>query len=174
AAGTGESSNDLSWDGQTMIYENGVLLAETERFPDGPRRSVADVDVDLLRQERLRMGTFDDNRRTHQDRTAAFRTVGFRLDPPRTDIGLRQVVDRFPFVPDDADRLAQDCYEAFNIQVSALTRRMTSIGSPTLVIGVSGGIDSTHALLVAARAMDRLGRPRSDILGFTLPGFATS
>jgi len=174
AAGTGESSNDLSWDGQTMIYENGVLLAETERFPDGPRRSVADVDVDLLRQERLRMGTFDDNRRTHQDRTAAFRTVGFRLDPPRTDIGLRRVVDRFPFVPDDADRLAQDCYEAFNIQVSALTRRMTSIGSPTLVIGVSGGIDSTHALLVAARAMDRLGRPRSDILGFTLPGFATS
>ncbi|GAA4423947.1 NAD(+) synthase [Georgenia halophila] len=174
AAGTGESSNDLSWDGQTMVYENGVLLAETERFPDGPRRSVADVDVDLLRQERLRMGTFDDNRRTHETRTGGFRTVTFRLDAPRADVGLRRHVDRFPFVPDDADRLAQDCYEAFNIQVSALERRMASIGAPKLVIGVSGGLDSTHALLVAARAMDRLGRPRADILGFTLPAFATS
>ncbi|MFC7405390.1 NAD(+) synthase [Georgenia alba] len=174
AAGTGESSNDLSWDGQTMVYENGVLLAETERFPDGARRSVADVDVDLLRQERLRMGTFDDNRRTHAARIGTFRTVGFHLDAPRTDVGLRRHVDRFPFVPDDADRLAQDCYEAFNIQVSALTQRMAAIGKPKLVIGVSGGLDSTHALLVAARAMDRLDRPRGDILGFTLPGFATS
>lgn len=174
AAGQGESSNDLSWDGQTMIYENGVLLAETERFPDGPRRAVADVDVDLLRQERMRQGTFDDNRRMHAARTDAFRTVGFRLDPPRTDLGLRRPVDRFPFVPDDAARLAQDCYEAFNIQVSALQQRMAFIGSPKLVIGVSGGLDSTHALLVAAQAMDRLGRPRSDILGYTMPGFATS
>ncbi|MCK6212593.1 NAD(+) synthase [Georgenia sp. EYE_87] len=174
AAGQGESSNDLSWDGQTMIYENGVLLVETERFPDGPRRAVADVDVDLLRQERMRMGTFDDNRRTHAARTDAFRAVPFTLDAPRTDVGLRRHVDRFPFVPDDPERLALDCYEAFNIQVSALEQRMRYIGEPKLVIGVSGGLDSTHALLVAARAMDRLGRPRTDILGYTLPGFATS
>ncbi len=174
AAGMGESSNDLSWDGQTMLYENGVLLAETERFPDGPRRSVADVDVDLLRQERMRQGTFDDNRRMHAARTNDFRTVPFRLDPPREDIGLLRSVHRFPFVPNDAERLALDCYEAFNIQVSALQQRMAYIGEPTLVIGVSGGLDSTHALLVAAQAMDRLGRPRTDILGYTLPGFATS
>ncbi|PFG38378.1 NAD+ synthase (glutamine-hydrolysing) [Georgenia soli] len=174
AAGQGESSNDLSWDGQTMIYENGVLLAESERFPDGPRASVADVDLDLLRQERLRMGTFDDNRRTHALRTDSFRTVRLALQPPREDLGLRRQVDRFPFVPDDPARLAQDCYEAFNIQVSALEQRMAYIGEPKLVIGVSGGLDSTHALLVAARAMDRLGRPRTDILGYTLPGFATS
>jgi NAD+ synthase (glutamine-hydrolysing) len=173
AAGMGESTNDLSWDGQTMIYEGGNLLAETERFPDGPRRSVADVDLDHLRQDRLRQGTFDDNRRTFEA-DAAFRTVHFQLDPPATDVGLRRHLDRFPFVPDDPARLALDCYEAFNIQVSGLVQRMQAIGNPKPVIGVSGGLDSTHALLVVARAMDRLERPRSDILAYTMPGFATS
>ena len=173
AAGTGESTNDVSWDGQTMIYEGGNLLAETERFPDGARRSVADVDLDRLRQDRLRQGTFDDNRRTHEA-DAAFRTVHFQLDPPATDIGLRRSLDRFPFVPDDPERLALDCYEAFNIQVSGLVQRMRAIGDPKPVIGLSGGLDSTHALLVVARAMDRMGRPRSDILAYTMPGFATS
>lgn len=173
AAGLGESTNDLSWDGQTMIYEGGSLLDETERFPDGPRRSVADVDLDRLRQDRLRQGTFDDNRRSgHSD--ARFRTVHFELDPPAYDVGLRRVLDRFPFVPDDPERLAQDCYEAFNIQVSGLVQRMQAIGRPKPVIGVSGGLDSTHALLVVARAMDRMDRPRSDILAYTMPGFATS
>jgi NAD+ synthase (glutamine-hydrolysing) len=171
AAGMGESTNDVSWDGQTLIYEGGQLLVETERFPDGPRRSVADVDLDRLRQDRLRQGTFDDNRRTYEPQ---LRTVHFRLDPPAADIGLRRTLDRFPFVPDDPARLAQDCYEAFNIQVSGLEQRLRAIGSPKPVIGVSGGLDSTHALLVIARAMDRMGRPRSDILAFTLPGFATS
>ncbi|GAB3602911.1 NAD(+) synthase [Microbacterium aureliae] len=171
AAGAGESTNDVSWDGQTMIYEAGLLLAETERFPDGPRMSVADVDLDRLRQDRLRQGTFDDNRRTH---SPAFRTVHFVLAPPAGDVGLRRTLDRFPFVPDDPARLAQDCYEAFNIQVSGLVQRLRAIGSPKPVIGVSGGLDSTHALLVVARAMDRMGRPRSDILAYTMPGFATS
>ncbi|WP_300014762.1 NAD(+) synthase [Pseudonocardia sp.] len=170
AAGEGESTTDLAWDGQTMIYENGALLAETERFPKGARHSVADVDLDLLRAERLRMGTFDDNRRHHG---AEFREVRFRLDPPTADIGLRREVDRFPFVPSDPARLEQDCYEAYNIQVSGLEQRLRAIGHPKVVIGVSGGLDSTHALIVAARAMDREGRPRSDILAFTLPGFAT-
>nr|WP_315266627.1 NAD(+) synthase [Microbacterium lemovicicum] len=173
AAGMGESTNDVSWDGQTMIYEGGNLLVETERFPDGPRRSVADVDLDRLRQDRLRQGTFDDNRRaTGAD--AAFRTVRFRLDPPARDIGLKRSLDRFPFVPDDPARLAQDCYEAFNIQVSGLVQRLRAIGGPKPVIGVSGGLDSTHALLVVARAMDAMGQPRSDILAYTMPGFATS
>ncbi|RJK96873.1 NAD(+) synthase [Vallicoccus soli] len=174
AAGEGESTTDLSWDGQTMVFENGVLLAETERFPQGPRRSVADVDLDLLRAERARMGTFDDNRRAFADRTGAFRTVGFVLDPPRTDLGLRRTVERFPFVPADPARLEQDCYEAYAIQVAGLERRLDALGGTKVVIGVSGGLDSTHALIVAARAMDRLGRPRSDVLAFTMPGFATS
>ncbi|MER5713911.1 NAD(+) synthase [Streptomyces sp. NPDC002132] len=173
AAGLGESTTDLSWDGQTMIYENGVLLAETGRFPQDDQYAVADVDLDLLRQERHRMGTFDDNRRVHAARTGGFRQVPFRLDAPRTDLGLRRRVERFPFVPADPERLAQDCYEAYNIQVAGLQQRLAAIGGPKVVIGVSGGLDSTHALIVAARAMDRAGRPRSDILAFTLPGFAT-
>ena len=177
AAGEGESSTDLSWDGQTMVYENGVLLAETDRFPQGSQRtvhSVADVDLDLIRAERLRMGTFDDNRRTHASRVDAFRRVEFTLAPPAGDIGFRRKVARYPFVPADPSRLAQDCYEAYNIQVSGLEQRLRAIGQPKIVIGVSGGLDSTHALIVAAKALDRLGRPRTDILAFTLPGFATS
>ncbi|GAA4251193.1 NAD(+) synthase [Dactylosporangium darangshiense] len=174
AAGIGESTTDLSWDGQTMIYENGSLLAETERFPDGERRSVADVDLDLLRQERQRMGTFEDNRRTHAERTDGFRTVPFTLGAPDGDLGLRRTVERFPFVPADVQRLELDCYEAYNIQVAGLRQRLAAIGEPKVVIGVSGGLDSTQALIVAARAMDRAGRPRSDILAYTMPGFATS
>ena len=174
AAGQGESTTDLSWDGQTMVYENGVLLAESDRFADGDRRTIADVDVDLLRQERMRMGTFDDNRRTHAARAGAFRTIGFTLGPPDEDLGLRRAVERFPFVPSDPDRLNLDCYEAYNIQVAGLQQRLRAIGDPKVVIGVSGGLDSTHALIVAAQAMDRCGRPRSDVLAFTLPGFATS
>ncbi|BBZ55048.1 NAD(+) synthase [Mycolicibacterium phocaicum] len=173
AAGEGESTTDLAWDGQTMIYENGVLLAESERFPRGERRSVADVDTELLASERLRMGTFDDNRRTFTDRTSGFRRIGFTLSPPAGDIGLLREVERFPFVPADPARLQQDCYEAYNIQVSGLEQRLRALNFPTVVIGVSGGLDSTHALIVAAKAMDREGRPRSDILAFTMPGFAT-
>ena len=173
AAGEGESSTDLAWDGQTMIYENGRLLAESERFATGDRRCVADVDLDLLRAERLRMGTFDDNRRHHQAELESFRRIGFRLAPPSGDIGLRREVERFPFVPRDPARLEQDCYEGYNIQVAGLAQRLRALDYPKVVIGVSGGLDSTHALIVAARAMDSEGRPRSDILAFTLPGFAT-
>ncbi len=173
AAGEGESTTDLAWDGQTMIYENGILLAESERFASGDRRSIADVDLGLLRAERLRMGTFDDNRRHHRAALESFRRVEFQLDPPGGDIGLRREVERFPFVPSDPARLELDCYEAYNIQVSGLEQRLRALDHPKVVIGVSGGLDSTHALIVAAKAMDRQGRPRSDILAYTLPGFAT-
>jgi NAD+ synthase (glutamine-hydrolysing) len=173
AAGEGESTTDLAWDGQTMIWENGVLLDQSERFPKGERRSVADVDTGLLRSERLRMGTFDDNRRHHRTSAESFRRIQFRLDPPAGDIGLLRVVERFPFVPADPRRLEQDCYEAYNIQVAGLEQRLRALNYPKVVIGVSGGLDSTHALIVAARAMDREKRSRSDILAFTLPGFAT-
>ncbi|MCW2757976.1 MAG: nadE, partial [Nocardioidaceae bacterium] len=174
AAGQGESSTDLSWDGQTMVYECGDLLGESERFPDGPRATVVDVDLDRIRQERQRQGTFDDNRHAVGVDPDDFRVVGFVLDPPSGDIGLRRTVERYPFVPDDAERLALDCFEAYNIQVSGLEQRLRAIGQPKVVIGVSGGLDSTHALIVAAKAMDRLGRPRTDVIGFTMPGFATS
>jgi NAD+ synthase (glutamine-hydrolysing) len=173
AAGEGESTTDLAWDGQTMIWENGVCLAQSERFPKGERRSVADVDVELLRNERVRMGTFDDNRRHHLVDEETFRRVEFTLDPPTGDIGFYREVERFPFVPADEARLEQDCYEAYNIQVAGLEQRLRALDFPKIVLGLSGGLDSTHALIVAARAMDREDRPRSDILAFTLPGFAT-
>lgn len=173
AAGEGESTTDLAWDGQTMVWENGVLLAMSERFPKAERRSIADIDTELLRSERLRMGTFDDNRRHHRIASESFRRIEFRLDPPAGDIGLRREIERFPFVPADRERLQQDCFEAYNIQVAGLEQRLRALDYPKLVIGISGGLDSTHALIVAARAMDREQRPRSDILAFTLPGFAT-
>ncbi|MBP2231815.1 NAD+ synthase (glutamine-hydrolyzing) [Azospirillum agricola] len=174
SAGVGESTTDLAWDGQASIFENGETLAETDRFPDGAQMAVADVDLDLLRQERLRQGTFDDNRRLHGAATGAFRRVAFRLDPPSADVGLRRVVPRFPFVPANLERLDLDCYEAYNIQVAGLVQRLREARAETLVIGVSGGLDSTHALIVAARAMDRLGLPRTAILAYTMPGFGTS
>lgn len=174
SAGVGESTTDLAWDGQASIFENGETLAETDRFPDGAQMAVADIDLDLLRQERLRQGTFDDNRRLHGAATEGFRRVGFRLDPPTGDFGLMRVVPRFPFVPANPERLDLDCYEAYNIQVAGLVQRLRAVRVEKLVIGVSGGLDSTHALIVAARAMDRLGLPRAGILAYTMPGFGTS
>ncbi len=171
AAGQGESTTDLSWDGQTSIFESGVMLGQGARFAEDPQLTIADIDLDRLRQERARQGTFEDNHRRVGGQQ--FRTVPFVLDPPMTDLGLRRVVERFPFVPADPSRLAQDCYEAYNIQVDGLVQRLRAIDTQTVVIGVSGGLDSTHALIVAARAMDLLGWPRTNIRGFTLPGFAT-
>jgi NAD+ synthase (glutamine-hydrolysing) len=174
AAGKGESTTDLAWDGETTIAENGTILAESARFSDHAQFVLADIDLDLIAQERLRQGTFDDNRRYAGVAPEDFRQIDFRLSPPAGDVGLERNVARFPFVPADPARLAQDCYEAYNIQVSALEQRLTATKIEKLVIGVSGGLDSTHALIVAAKAMDRLGKPRSNILAYTMPGFATS
>ncbi len=171
AAGEGESTTDLAWDGQASVFENGVLLEETERFPAGSQAAIADIDLDLLRQERLQMGSFDTNRRRI---ARQWRTIGFRIDPPPDDLGLRRRIERFPFVPADAARLDQDCYEAYNIQVSGLAQRLRATGSKRVVIGVSGGLDSTQALIVCAQAFDLLGLPRSGIFAYTMPGFATS
>ncbi|MFT8327811.1 NAD(+) synthase [Gluconobacter oxydans] len=166
AAGEGESTTDLAWDGQVSIHEAGRLLAQSDRFPQGERLVVADVDLDLLRQERMRTGQFGQPGQ-------AFRTVGFTLAPPMTDLGLKREVVRFPFVPSDARTLARDCYEGWTIQVSALRRRLQASGAQRAVIGVSGGLDSTLALLVAVRAADELGWPRTHVLAYTMPGFAT-
>ena len=189
AASAGESTTDLSWDGMTMAYEMGDLLGQSARFPEGAASTVVDIDLDRLRQERIRQGSFDDNRRSELIGTEdgeLFRVVEFDLQPAGGDLGLRRPLDRFPFVPDDEARLALDCYEAYNIQVSGLEQRLRAIAggsagkpldpqrAPKIVIGVSGGLDSTHALIVAAKACDRLGLPRTLMLGFTMPGFATS
>ena len=173
AAGLGESTTDLAWDGQAEIFENGQLLAASERFVSEVMVT-ADIDVGRLCAERMRVGSFNDNGVAELRADRPFRSVPVALDAPDAPVKLQRKVERFPYVPCDPARLAQDCYEAYNIQVEALATRLKATGSRTLVIGVSGGLDSTHALIVCARALDLLGRPRSQIMAYTLPGFATS
>ncbi|HEY1750480.1 MAG TPA: NAD(+) synthase, partial [Caulobacteraceae bacterium] len=173
AAGLGESTTDLAWDGQAEIFENGVLLAASERFI-ADALTCADVDVGRLRAERMRVNSFADNAAAERRADHPFRIVPVALEAPAAPVKLARPVERFPYVPSDPARLAQDCYEAYNIQVEGLATRLKATGSKSLVIGVSGGLDSTHALIVCARALDKLGRPRSEIRAFTLPGFATS
>ncbi|GAB2477642.1 glutamine-dependent NAD(+) synthetase [Jatrophihabitans fulvus] len=172
AAGTGESSTDLSWDGQGTVHELGALLAASERFADDAQLLVADVDLERIRLERMRTPTFSDSAALADEPARRYRRVAFTHRPHGRDVGLRRPLRRFPFVPDEQADLDQDCYEAFNIQVVALARRFRTAGD-RMVIGVSGGLDSTHALIVAAKACDRLGLDRRTILGVTMPGFAT-
>lgn len=176
AAGYGESTTDLAWDGQSMIYENGRHLGETERFSDTAQMAIRDIDLERLIAERMRNGSLSQNAELARDAHGAdlWRRVEFTLNPPMDDIGLRRDIQRFPFVPNDADRLDDMCAEAFAIQSQGLAKRLQSSGINKIVIGVSGGLDSSHALLVAVEAMEQLGLPRSNILAYTLPGFATS
>ena len=173
AAGPGESTTDLAWDGHAAVFEYGDLLAETERFPTGAVIATADVDLGRIRQERMRVSTFGDSMR-EEGAAADFRTVSFRIDAPDHPVPLQRAIERFPFVPSDPARLKEDCYEAYNIQVQGLAKRLDATGLQKAVIGVSGGLDSTQALIVAVKAMDLLGRDRSNVLAYTLPGFATS
>lgn len=173
AAGMGESTTDLSWDGQGSVHELGELLVASDRFDHSAGIVYADVDLERLRLERMRTGTFNDCATASGHPETRFRRIGFDHAPTGNDIGLLRPVRRYPFVPNTPERLDDDCYEAFNIQVEGLRQRLVASGTKRLVIGVSGGLDSTHALIVAAKAFDRLERPRSDILGFTMPGFAT-
>jgi NAD+ synthase (glutamine-hydrolysing) len=173
ASGPGESTTDLAWDGQGSIYEMGELLCDSSRFDPEPELCMADIDAQRLRLERMRMPTFNDNAVAagHPEKSA--RRIHFEHDPALADIGFKRRYRRFPYVPNRAEQLDSDCYEAFNIQVQGLARRFQATSGSHLVIGVSGGLDSTHALVVAAKMCDFLKLPRSTILGFTMPGFAT-
>ncbi len=174
AAGFGESTTDLAWDGQAGIFEIGDDLAETERFSAQAEIAVADIDLGRIRQDRMRMNTFGDNARLIIEAAPPFRRVAFAFEAPQGKLALRRRVERFPFVPSDPAMLRENCYEAYNIQVQGLAQRLSATGLKKLVIGVSGGLDSTQALIVACRTMDRLGLPRKNVLAYTLPGFATS
>jgi NAD+ synthase (glutamine-hydrolysing) len=173
AAGQGESTTDLAWDGHAVIYENGNLLSESERFADKAQRITADIDLDRLRQERTRLTSFNDSARVHHDRLSAFRRIPLDLALPKSSLPLRRQVARFPYVPHDPKERDARCFEACNIQVSGLEQRLRATGIQKVVIGISGGLDSTHALLVCCRTMDRLSLPRKNILAYTMPGFAT-
>jgi len=175
SAGIGESTTDLAWDGQALVYENGDLLAESARFGNDSHMITADVDLERLAHERMRQNSFGQSVMLHRERVAAFRSVRFALEMPvRERLPLEREVERFPYVPSDPSSKDERCHEVYSIQVQALVQRLSATGIDKLVIGVSGGLDSTHALLVCAKAMDLLGKPRKNILGITMPGYATS
>ncbi len=175
AAGAGESTTDLAWDGHAMIYENGELLAESERFGHEEQLIYADLDLERLEQDRLRLTSFHDCAVEHAEAVKKLRRIDFGFGQLPTDArGLRRPQERFPYVPKDTAERDARCYEAYNIQVHGLIQRLRATGINKLVIGVSGGLDSTQALLVAVRAMDQLGLPRRNVLAYTMPGFATS
>jgi NAD+ synthase (glutamine-hydrolysing) len=174
AAGLGESTTDLAWDGHALIYENGTLIAESKRFADTPQLAAADVDLGRLLADRMRQNSFGEAALRHQENVRRFRTIDFSLPAPRGRLDLARKIDPLPYVPSDPKTRDARCEEVFRIQVNGLLTRMRATGSKKLVIGVSGGLDSTHALLVCARTMDQLKLPRKNILAYTLPGFATS
>ena len=174
AAGAGESTTDLAWDGHAMAYENGTLLAESRRFDDAPQLTIADVDLERLEADRMRQNSFGESVRQHRSALARFRTVEFSLPLPAGRLPLERAVPRFPYVPSDPATRDARCEEVYRIQVQGLATRMRAAGKQRLVIGVSGGLDSTQALLVCARVMDELKLSRRNIFAYTLPGFATT
>ena len=174
AAGPGESTTDLAWDGHAAIFELGDNLGETDRFPPKGVQVSADIDIGRIRQERQRTGTFGDGVLAAGDAARNFRVCEFAFDAPVEPLALKREIERFPYTPADPARLAQDCWEAYQIQVQGLARRLKSVPADKLVIGVSGGLDSSQALIVAVKVMDALGLPRTNVMAYTLPGFATS
>ena len=174
AAGPGESTTDLAWDGHAAIYEVGDLLAESGRFAKDSTFVQADIDIGRIRQERLRYNAFADCALLERERLERFRRIAFDFEAPKKSVHLERPIERFPYVPSDPAKLRENCYEAYNIQVQGLAQRLQSSGVKKAVIGVSGGLDSTHALIVTCRALDLLGQPRKNVLAYTMPGFGTS
>ncbi|WP_084531870.1 NAD(+) synthase [Nocardia miyunensis] len=173
AAGYGESTTDMAWDGQALVCENGELLAEGERFSEEQQLVIADVDLRRLAADRLRMTSFADTAHDHRERLAGMRRIDVDLPVPADAVALRRAIPRFPYVPADSAMRNERCAEVHHIQVAGLSTRLAATGSQRVVIGVSGGLDSTLALIVAVKTMDRLGLPRSNVLAYTMPGFAT-
>ena len=170
AAGPGESSTDLAFDADAFICENGRVLEESRRFLRDNQLVVADVDLELLLQERLTTNSFGDCSAQHQ---RPFRRVPFAAGEP-DDLDLRRKVMTHPFLPQDPSTLATRCWEIFEIQTNALMTRMEAIGLSNLVLGLSGGLDSTQAALVCAGALDLLGKPRDHLRFVTMPGLGTT
>jgi len=175
SASDGESSTDLAWDGHGMIYENGKLLAESERFLDNSQIIFADIDLELLHRERVRRNTFSQSVRNYASEIAKFKIINFKLDLRLDkDLPLMRNIERFPYIPSNPKHREEYYTDVYNIQIQALAQRLSSSKVRKLVIGISGGLDSTYALLICAKVMDRLSLPRSNILAYTMPGFATS
>lgn len=173
-AGQGESTTDLTWDGHALIGENGQILKESERFNATGSLIMTDIDVERLQLERMRNSTFKDCASELLKSDQKFRTVEFSCAKPAKEIPILRDIARFPFVPDAAALRLQRCQEVLNIQIQGLATRLQATNIQKLVIGVSGGLDSTLALIVSCKAADRLSLPRSNIIACTMPAFATS
>jgi NAD+ synthase (glutamine-hydrolysing) len=177
AAGFGESTADLAWDGHGMVAERGDLVAETERFALHGTSVVVDVDLRVLAEDRLRQSSWGQNAAVH---ARELRTVeidgGEDARDARAFRALRRRIEPLPFVPADPRLRDVRCREIFLIKATSLARRLQALPEDgrRVVIGISGGQDSTEALLVAVHAMDLLGLPRTHVIGVTMPGFGTS
>ena len=175
ASGRGESSTDLAWDGHGLIADYGEIKAESVRFEDRDQLILADVDLVRLHQERMRQNTFTETIRRHDVAIAAMVTLPFELPLPQgLHLPLQVPPLRYPYVPNNPLLRDERCRDVFNIQVQGLTTRLRATGLQKLIIGISGGLDSTHALLVAIAVLDNLKLPRKNLLAYTMPGFATS
>ena len=175
AAGPGESTTELAWDGHALIYEDGTLVAESKRFSYEPQLICSEIDLERLSQERMRQTSFAQSALREQAQVRGFRAIRVSAELPRRERLLpERRWERFPYVPSDPTKRDQRCAEVYQIQVQGLVKRLQATGIQRVVIGVSGGLDSTHVLLVCAQAMDLLGYPRSHVLAYTMPGFATS
>jgi len=165
--GFGESSQDMVYAGNSLVYENGHLIAEGERFSLAPQTVITQIDVEKLRSERRTNSTYVNAQRGHSARIVNIHGVSMR------DFELLRDVEPHPFIPKTAD-MEQSCNEIFSIQVAGLAKRLVHTGCKTVVLGISGGLDSTLALLVCVKTFDKLGRDRKGIVGVTMPGFGTT
>ena len=172
SAGFGESSTDLVFDAKLFVAENGKMLAKNQRWCADTQIIMADVDIEAIRRDRMHNGSFEACRRNNA--TVFTRVATSATNQAGADWQLMREVDPHPFVPSDSAILADRCEEIVNIQVAALAKRLAATHCKSLVIGVSGGLDSTLALLIAARTFDRLGIDRRGITGVTMPGFGTT
>jgi NAD+ synthase (glutamine-hydrolysing) len=173
SCGVHESTTDLVFGGHCLIAENGTILAESERFRRDETLLVHDLDLERLRNERLRTTTFAEYA-LYAGVRRPFRRVAFDIDLTPADTSLIRAVDAHPFVPRGEGQLRERCEEIFHTQVAGLAKRLEHIGSPPVTIGISGGLDSTLALLVTCKTMDALSVPRAKVLALTMPGFGTT
>jgi NAD+ synthase (glutamine-hydrolysing) len=173
ASGVFESTTDVVFGGHSMIAENGVLLAEAERFGREDSLLVADIDLERLQADRIRTNSFSDAH-LYAGSQRQFTRIPFSLEARVTPLPLQRDIEAHPFVPRGHEQLYERCHEIFQTQVSGLAQRLEQIGQPAVTIGISGGLDSTLGLVVACKTMDVLGVPRGRIQAFTMPGFGTT
>ena len=171
SSGFGESTTDVVFAGNAMIYENGTLLAEADRFSFDEQLVMSEIDIEHLRAERLGNTTFAASVQKYGQSPALHVTTE---QVQGRGLALTRSVEAHPFIPSGGQRLDERCEEIFSIQVAGLAKRLVHTGCRTVVVGISGGLDSTLALLVCVKAFDKLGLPRKGVVGITMPGFGTT